>query len=242
MIGILIAESGAVYGEGLEACLARQPDMRVVGRIDHGREVRSWVPREGVTLLMLDTLLPGLEGFALLKEIRAARPTLPILLMAGTQDVGWLLRGIRAGANGVVPKDASVEQVSTAVRRIHQGHPYIGEALAEKMILFYQRHEVEPLEERLSPREFEVMRYLCSGLKLSEIARALHLSHQTITTHRRHILEKTGMRTTAEIIRYGILRGLGDDAEGPPRCSPASRPQAQPPTGSALPGQGDPRL
>jgi two-component system invasion response regulator UvrY len=69
------------------------------------------------------------------------------------------------------------------------------------------------LDERLSPREFEVMQLLSTGLKLSEIACKLKLSHQTITTHRRHILEKTGLRTTAEIIRYGVLHGLGAPEE-----------------------------
>ncbi len=69
------------------------------------------------------------------------------------------------------------------------------------------------MDERLSPREFEVMQLLSTGLKLSEIACKLKLSHQTITTHRRHILEKTGLRTTAEIIRYGVLHGLGAPEE-----------------------------
>ena len=107
-------------------------------------------------------------------------------------------------------KTAPVEELTAAIQRVHEGHPYIAEPLAGKLVLFYQRNEQEPLDERLSPREFQVMQLLSRGLKLSEIARHLDLSHQTITTHRRHILEKTGLRTTAEIIRYGILNGLGE--------------------------------
>lgn len=208
-IRVLIAESHAIFRCGIEVCLAETRDLVPAGQTGQGADVRRLLASGGYDVLLLDTSLSGLDGFGLLKQIKEEHPRLPVLLMAGTAEVGWLLRGIRAGALGVVSKDALVEEFQMAIRRIAAGHPYIAEALAEKLVLFYQRNEKEPLDERLSPREFEVMQYLAAGLKLSEIARRLRLSHQTITTHRRHILEKTGLRSTAEIIRYGILHGLG---------------------------------
>lgn len=212
-INILVAESHPVFSCGLEACLATTPEMRVVCHVGAGADVLMSMKGRYFDVMLLDTHLSGLEGFSLLKGIRDQYPAMPVLLMAAAPDVGWLLRGIRAGASGVVSKSAPVEEVLMAIRRVHSGHPYITEPLAEKLVLFYQRNEKDPLDERLSPREFEVMQWLSRGLKLSDIARKLHLSHQTITTHRRHILEKTGLRTTAEIIRYGILNGLCDSRE-----------------------------
>lgn len=209
VINVFIAESIPVFRHGLETGLAAMPDMRVAGRASSGADLRSRLEEGTYDVMLLDSGLSGLEGFALLRQMKELFPQQPILLVAATRDVGWLLRGIRAGAAGVVTKESPLEEFRSAIRRVHAGHTYIAEPLAERLVLFYQRNEKEPLDERLSPREFEVMQWLSAGLKLSEIARKLKLSHQTVTTHRRHILEKTGLRTTAEIIRYGILHGLG---------------------------------
>jgi len=215
MIHVFIAERIPVFRFGLEACLSKTPHVRVVGQADEGTKLHEQLDAGRVDVMLMDSELPGLAGFSLLRRVKEARPALSVLLMAATDDVGWLLRGIRAGASGVVAKDAPVGEFHDAIQRIYQGHTYIAESLASKLVGFYQRNEKEPLDERLSPREFEVMQWLSRGLKLSEIARKLGLSHQTITTHRRHILEKTGLRTTAGIIRYSILNGLEGREEKP---------------------------
>lgn len=216
-IRVFIAESHAIFRCGVQACLAETPDMVTVGHVGTGADMPGQLDPDRCDVVLLDAGLAGLEGFAVLRQIKEDTPRLAVLLMAGTPDVGWLLRGIRAGASGVVAKDAAPDEFIAAIRRVRAGHPYIAEPLAERLVLFYQRNEKEPLDERLSPREFEVMQFLAAGLKLSEIARRLGLSHQTITTHRRHILEKTGLRTTAEIIRYGILQGLAGPEGSLPR-------------------------
>ena len=210
-IKVLVAESVPVYRRGLQACLGAAETIRVVGEVEDGGAIPGCLSAMPADVLLLDSGLPGLEGFEVVKGFKAANPALAVLLMANAaQDVAWLLRGIRAGASGVMSKESPAEEFPVAIRRVHAGHPYIAEPLAEKLVLFCQRNETVPLHERLSPREFEVMQWLARGLKLSEIALKLGLSHQTITTHRRHILEKTGLRTTAEIMRYGILRGFGE--------------------------------
>lgn len=208
-IGVFIADSYPVYRLGLVAHLAGTPDMIAVGQAGSGREMMSGVGTVPVGVLFLDAGLTDLAGFSVLRQLKEGFPKLPVLLMSASQDIRWLLRGIRAGATGVVSREASLQEVELALRRVHVGQPYIPEPLAESLVLFYQRNESEPLDERLSPREFEIMQWLTQGLKLSEIARKLHISHQTVTTHRRHIMEKTGLRTTAEIIRYGLLNGVG---------------------------------
>ena len=210
---VLVADRHPVFRQGVAACLGETPDIRVAGQAAGGGEMAKRLAQASYHVMLLDADLPGLAGFSLLKQVKDDCPSLRILLMASVPDIGWLLRGVRAGASGMVTKEAMPVELEAAIRRIHAGEPYMAEPLARKMVLFHQRQEQEPLDERLSPREFEVMRRLSQGLKLSEIARKLQLSHQTITTHRRHILEKTGLRTTAEIIRFGVLNGLGDPDE-----------------------------
>lgn len=212
-IRVLVAESVPVFRYGLEACFASTGDIRIAGKVDTAPTIPECLQSAQVDVILMDTSLSGLESFTVLKQLKESHPSLPVLLMAATANVAWLLRGIRAGAAGVVMKNSPAEDICEAVRRVYSGNPYIAEPLAERLVLFYQRNELEPLDERLSPREFEVMKMLSRGMKLSEIAETLHLSHQTITTHRRHILEKTGLRTTAEIIRYGIQHGLGEPGD-----------------------------
>ena len=212
-MGVFIADGYPVFRHGLESHLALTADMAAVGQAGNGEDLVAGIQAGRANVLFLDAGLKGLAGFLVLKQIKQTHPALPVLLMAASQDIRWLLRGIRAGATGVVSRSASLEEVELAIRRVHAGHPYMPEPLAEQLVLYYQRNENEPLDERLSPREFEVMQWLTLGLKLSEVARKLKVSHQTVTTHRRHIQEKTGLRTTAEIIRYGILNGVGDPLE-----------------------------
>ena len=210
IIGVFIADSYPVSLHGLKSHFDVIPDIAAVGQAGDGEELVAKIGAGRANVLLLDAGLKGLVGFRVLKKIKEDYPQLAVLLMATSQDIRWLLRGIRAGASGVILRSASLEEVDLAIRRVHVGQQYIPELLAEQMVLFYQRNESEPLEERLTSREFEVMQWLTSGLKLSEVARKLKISHQTVTTHRRHIKEKTGLRTTAEFIRYGILNGVCD--------------------------------
>ncbi len=217
-IGVFIADSYPVFRHGLESHLSLTADMESVGQAGNGQEMMEGFNGGRTSVLFLDAGLMGLDGFLLLKQLKEGHPALPVLLMAASQDIRWLLRGFRAGANGVISREATLTEVETAIRRVYSGHPYIPEILAEQLVLHYQRNESDPLDARLSPRELEVMRWLTKGLKLSEIARTLSVSHQTVTTHRRHILEKTGLRTTAEIIRYGIMNGVEDDRTPKVEC------------------------
>ena len=207
-IGVFIADSYPVFRHGLESYFAVTPDLVLAGWAGTGPEMMEGGQWTRVNTLLLDAGLSGLDGFMLLQQFKDDYPDISVLLMAASQDIRWLLKGIRAGASGVVSREASLKEVETAIRRVNAGLPYIPAPLAEQVVLYYQRNENEPLDERLSPREFEVMQWLTQGLKLSEIARKLKVSHQTVTTHRRHILEKTGLRTTSGIIRYGILNGV----------------------------------
>lgn len=208
-IGVYIADRYPVFRRGLESHFADTPDLVAAGKGGTVAAMISGIKEEGVNILLLDVTLSGSEYGLIVQQLRQEYPALPILLVTESLDARGLLKGIRAGALGVVTRDASFNEMERAIRRIAAGQPYLPEWLAEQLVLHYQRHEDKPLDEKLSPREFVVMQWLTQGAKLSEIARKLNVSHQTITTHRRHILKKTGFRTTAEIIRYGILNAVG---------------------------------
>lgn len=118
------------------------------------------------------------------------------------------MRALKAGASGYLTKAAAPEQLVTAVTKVARGGRYVSEAMAERLAADVGRKAIDSPHERLSDREFEVMRGIASGRSVSEIADQMHLSVKTVSTYRTRLLEKMGMTTNAEITRYAIQHGL----------------------------------
>lgn len=122
------------------------------------------------------------------------------------------MRSFRAGASGYLTKDSAAEELVRAVRKIAAGGTYVSTSLAERVVRQLNGADAAPRHARLSDRELEVLRRIVSGERLTDIARALHLSVKTISTHKTRILEKLEIASTAGLVRYGLEHGLGDAA------------------------------
>ena len=132
---------------------------------------------------------------------------MPVLMLSMHQEEQYAIRCLRAGASGYLQKDSTTDELIEAIRRVGAGRRYFSAAVIDQMAADAARGTAPP-HERLSPREFEVFRALASGRTVGEIAEALHLSVKTVSTHRTHILAKTGLRNNAEIIRYAVTHRL----------------------------------
>ena len=157
--------------------------------------------------VVLDLSMPGRSGIDLLAEIKHRFPKLPVLIMSLHGEEQFAVRALRAGASGYLTKSAASEQLVTAFERIVRGGRYISEAVAERLALA-AGGDIGAPHDRLSDREFEVMRGIASGESVSEIAERIHLSVKTVSTYRTRLLEKMGMTTNAELTRYAIQNGL----------------------------------
>jgi two-component system invasion response regulator UvrY len=158
--------------------------------------------------LVLDLSMPGRSGFDLLTEIKHRYPKLPVLIMSLHAEEQFAVRALRAGASGYLTKAAAPEQLVAAINRITKGGRYISESLAEKLAVDVGGDQSGARHDRLSDREFDVMRGIASGSSVSEIAAQMHLSVKTVSTYRTRLLEKRGMSTNAELTRYAIENGL----------------------------------
>src|SRR6185436_16466710 len=157
--------------------------------------------------VVLDLSMPGRSGIDLLAEIKHRFPKLPVLIMSLHGEEQFAVRALRAGASGYLTKSAASEQLIAAFERIVRGGRYISEALAERLAVSAGGGTEAP-HDRLSDREFEVMRGIASGESVSEIADRIHLSVKTVSTYRARLLDKMGMTTNAELTRYAIQNGL----------------------------------
>lgn len=196
-----------VVRKGMKAVLEDQLPGIVVSEAGDGDEALAALI-EPCDVVVLDLSMPGRSGIDLLAEIKHRYPRLPALIMSLHAEEQFAVRALRAGAAGYLNKAAASEQLVAAVVKVARGGRFITEAVAERLAADVGKQAVAAPHERLSDREFEVMRRIASGKTVSEIAENMHLSVKTVSTYRARMLEKMGMASNAEVTRYAIENGL----------------------------------
>ena len=208
MIRVLIADDHAVVREGLKRIVTGSPDIEVAGEAANGHEVLDFARRQDFDLVLLDLAMPGKDGLDTLKELKLARPHLPVLVLSVYPEEQYAVRLLRAGAAGYLTKESAPEELVAAIRKVSRGGRYVSESLAEQLALLFGAPNDRPPHEALSDREFRVMVMLASGKTASEVADALCLSVKTISTYRSRALRKMNMRNNAEFSFYAVKHGL----------------------------------
>lgn len=204
----LLVDDHAIVREGLAHLLHRSiPGVDVVEAAS-AREAMAQISKGAWDLVFLDIDLPDRSGLDLLHDLKAIAPDTPMLVVSGMVEEQFGERALEAGADGFVGKATSPEEILTAVRRVRAGKKYISPDLGVRLIERRLRPDQKAAHETLSAREFEVLRLLGDGRTVSEIAASLNLSVKTVSTYRTRVLEKLGLATTAEIIRYALRHGL----------------------------------
>jgi len=160
-------------------------------------------------IMILDLSLPDGDGLDVLKRVRDEHPRLPILILSVHAMEQFARRAITAGASGYLTKDTADTELVTAMERLLGGGRYFGTNLVESVVMAGSHPDERP-HERLSNREYQVLRMIGRGRTVSEIAATLNLSVKTISTYRARVLEKMHMRTNAELTRYAVEQGLPD--------------------------------
>jgi two-component system, NarL family, invasion response regulator UvrY len=207
---VLIADDHAVFRRGLKETLAEAFSRVAFGEAKTAQETLEQVRRQDWDLVILDISMPGKSGLDILDDLKRLRPKLPVLLLSMHPEQQFARRALKAGAAGYVTKDSVTEELKQAVKKIVAGGRYVSATLAEKLAVDLRLEADTPLHELLSDREFQVLRMIASGKTVKEISEELSLSVKTVSTYRARILEKTGMRTNAELIRYALQTQLVD--------------------------------
>lgn len=210
---ILIADDHAIVREGLRRILAADPAFTVVGEAGDGHEVMTAVRGGGFDVLLLDLSMPGRSGIDLVKQVKAERPELRVLVLSMHAEQQYAVRAIRAGASGYLTKDAAPTQLTAALRKIASGGLFITPAVAESLALGLQSAGEEAPHKRLSDREYDVFLRLAAGDSVTSIAERLSLSVKTVSTHKTHILEKMNLASLADLVRYAMTHQLLDSPD-----------------------------
>jgi DNA-binding NarL/FixJ family response regulator len=205
---ILLIDDHAVVRQGLKLILADHIRSARFGEAQNAGEALNRVSKETWDVAVLDITMPGRNGWEVLREIKRLRPKLPVLVLSMHPEDQFAVRMLKNGAAGYLTKESAGEELAGAIKKVVSGGRYVSPSLAERMAAYLDIDVLKPPHERLSDREFQIMRMMASGKQVSQVARELSLSVQTISTYRARILEKMDLKNNAEMTRYAIEKGL----------------------------------
>ncbi|OIR08471.1 response regulator UvrY [mine drainage metagenome] len=208
MIKVLIADDHALIRKGLKQLLDDTDDMRVIGEAENGMQAIRMAEETAYDVVLLDISMPDKHGVEVLKQLKASKPQLPVLMLSMHPEEQYALRSMKAGAAGYLNKQSAPMQLVTAIRQVASGKKYISTELAEQLANGLSQGYQELLHQTLSNREYQTLCLMASGKKLSEMADIMSLSPKTVSVYRSRLLEKMKLKNNAEAIHYAISNHL----------------------------------
>ena len=216
MIRVLIADDHAVVRTGLRLLLESQDDIEVVEEAGSADEAVRHARLHKPDVVLLDVVMPGRSGIEAVPDILQAAKGGKVLVLSMQDDPRYVREAFAAGASGYVLKEAADVELVAAVREVAAGGRYVHPALGARLVAAEAVAAARAADDPLSEREREVLRLLALGHTNQEIAKMLFISVRTAETHRAHIMQKLGLSSRAELVRYALVQGLLDEDEEEP--------------------------
>ncbi|MDM0000661.1 response regulator transcription factor [Variovorax sp. J22P240] len=207
---MLLVDDHTIVREGLKRVLNPAGSRWALTEAVTGYEALELLGEQEFDLALVDLSMPGMTGLELVRRIRTEFPGVRVLVLSMHAEEQYAMRAFKAGANGYVTKDIAATELVSAVRRVAAGGAYVTESLAERVVLQLNGMSDAPRHMLLTDREFDVLRRVAAGQRLTEIGHALHLSVKTVSTHKTRIQEKLQVSSTAELIRYALENRIDD--------------------------------
>ncbi len=205
---VLIGDDHSVVRKGLKMIIEEEYPNALIAEAIDGADLIKKSSSENWDIIISDISMPGRSGVEIIKTLKEINPKTPILILSVHAPEQYAVRTLKAGASGYLTKESAPEDLVKAIKQITGGRKYITPDIAEMLIEHQGMKEDSLQHKQLSNREFEVMKLLAYGKKVSDIGEELSLSINTISTYRTRILEKMHMNNNAELTKYAINNGL----------------------------------
>ncbi|MDH3744743.1 MAG: response regulator transcription factor [Acidobacteriota bacterium] len=208
---VLLVDDHEVLLEGLSALLDKEAGVEIAGRAGNGEEAIERAFELEPDVIIMDLMLPGMNGIEATRQIRERLPNTKILCLSMHADKRFVSAAFDAGASGYVLKEEPLSTVIDGLRAVRAGHTYVCEGVSGVVVKAYlsaKGGDPGPPAGRLSNREREVLKHFAEGKSTRDIANLLHLSPKTIASHRDNIKEKLGISSIAGLTKYAIRHGL----------------------------------
>lgn len=208
-IRVLVVDDHAIIRKGVRAVLDLVPDIDLVGEAENGVQAVKLEQELAPDVILMDLMMPEMDGIAAIKEIKKQRPTARILVLTNFAGEEMIFPAIKAGAVGYHLKDSSPETLIEAIRQVSQGVASLHPSIAKKVLDELQNSGRQKLsDEPLTPREVEVLRRLAQGQENKDIAEQLVISEATVRTHVSNILGKLHLASRTQAALYALREGL----------------------------------
>jgi DNA-binding NarL/FixJ family response regulator len=211
MYRIVLAEDHILVREGIKKIIEAFADLEVVGEVSDGLQLLDFLKRLPVNMVILDISMPNLSGIEATKEIKRNFPQVKVLILTMHKKREYLNDALAAGADGYLLKEDAAKELLTAIQKIRQEAVYVSPLLsAELATLYAQTRRQMPdlaVEERLTPREIEIIKLIAEGKSSKEIGALLFLSFRTIQNHRTKIMRKLKLKKNIDLVKYAIQMG-----------------------------------
>lgn len=208
MITVFLLDDHALVRTGYRLILEREPDLRVVGEAEDGEAALPMIRQLKPDVVLCDLHLPGVSGLEVTERLTRAGASSRVVICSVQQDGPMPRRLMDAGAHAYVGKACDAQELLRAIREAARGRRYLAAEVAQHLAL--SAHQGGSPFAALSPREMEVAKLLCQGLKLEEIGRRLHLSGKTVATHKYRLLDKLAIKDTVSLARLATQYGVHD--------------------------------
>lgn len=208
MIKVFIVDDHEIIREGLKMIIREATDLKFAGEAQDATEGLKKIKVTDCDVVILDLNMPDKNGIDLIADIKHVKPKVHILMLSIQPEEKYALRSLKAGASGYLSKDAALDELVNAIRKVHTRGRYISTTLAEQIAFDVVPEDSLALFDTLSAREKEIMLKIAKGQKVKEIAEELELSDSTVFTYRMRILEKLCMKSNVELARYAMENKL----------------------------------
>ena len=208
-VRILLVDDHTLVRAGVRRILEAQPGMTVVGEVSDGRAALEFLRANPLDVLVLDLTMPGMDGFEVLRHVKAELPGVKVLVLTMHANAEYMARSVQEGADGYLLKDSAVQDLVAAIEAVQAGRAYYSPPVQRELSELLRAHSAPPRSmDLLTEREREVLKLVAAGLSTKEIASKLDISTRTVETHRANLMRKLNLKSVALLTQFAIREGM----------------------------------
>jgi two-component system nitrate/nitrite response regulator NarL len=209
MIKVLIIEDHILFAEGLKAMFTKEDEIEIVAHIQNGKEAPDVLNQQEIDLILMDIDMPVIDGLETMTLLKKQGFNTPVLMLTMHQSLQKIKKSLENGAQGYVLKDASKKELLQAIQKTSKRENYFHSKINNQLFDYFRgKNKPQTNIDELTTREKEIVKCIADGMNSNEIAKSLFISQHTVKTHRRNIMYKVNVKTSAELIRLAIERKI----------------------------------
>lgn len=215
-IKIILVDDHQIVRDGIKSLLADADDIDIISEAASFNELREKLKLQDPDIILMDISLPEMSGIEITKWIAETYPNLKVLILSMYTGEDFIYNAIKAGAKGYLPKNTTRKEIIDAIHSVYSENEYYSESISNVILKSYVNKAksadtlAEPLEDKLSARELEILKYYAGGLTNQEIADKLFISIRTVESHKSHIMQKLELKSIVELIKFAIKNKMVD--------------------------------